>query len=509
MRTRLHPLWAFGLLASIASVGALGQPCTNYRFSSVPGPAIVPATTDIGNHCDDCTTNLSFPFPVTLYGISYTNAAVSSNGVIQFGFSSGTWTNECLPTSSFSGPAILAYWDDLETDVYADSGIFTRIDGVAPNRTFDIEWRVAYFPSFGNANFVVRFYENQNRFEVLYGAMSNRTGGTIGVQAGPTGPYTMVACNADTGFQGQLFTWVCAAPRITYQGKLTNNGTPVTGSYDMTFSLFRTPVGGSALTGQFIGAVPVTMGLFTVPLDMPDFKYDGDPLYLEIAIGGQVLTGRQELTFAPKAAFAINSSSADLAERAMVAARAEGLSAPDGSPMDAAYVLDNGDVVFTGTIYANDLVLRPYTRWLIIPPSALDPISNTIGHLHASAGDLLGSTATSTDTFVTFRAPVYLPHGVTITRMEFVGYDYSTDDITLTLERVNFDSPTPEFLSSVSSDGAELAYRRFSSGPLNIRVDGQNYGYVVTVHWHVYASTVNYLRMSNIRFTYTVGQTPE
>src|ERR1051326_155618 len=41
---------------------------------------IVPGTTDIGNHCDDCDTTITLPFAVSLYGYVFTTANVSANG---------------------------------------------------------------------------------------------------------------------------------------------------------------------------------------------------------------------------------------------------------------------------------------------------------------------------------------------------------------------------------------------------------------------------------------------
>ena len=57
-------------------------------------------------------------------------------------------------------------------------GIFTSVSGNAPNRIFNIEWRAQYFPGSGSANFELRLYEGQRRFDVIYGTLTN--GNTIG-----------------------------------------------------------------------------------------------------------------------------------------------------------------------------------------------------------------------------------------------------------------------------------------------------------------------------------------
>ena len=46
-------------------------------------------------------TPITFPFPVTVYGQSYTAGTASSNGNLQIGTSNGAYSNECLPTSMF------------------------------------------------------------------------------------------------------------------------------------------------------------------------------------------------------------------------------------------------------------------------------------------------------------------------------------------------------------------------------------------------------------------------
>src|SRR5207302_4463952 len=62
-----------------ATPTSTSSPCPDYVTSTGTG-AIVPGTTDTGNHCDDCATAITFPFPVTIYGAAYNTANVSSNG---------------------------------------------------------------------------------------------------------------------------------------------------------------------------------------------------------------------------------------------------------------------------------------------------------------------------------------------------------------------------------------------------------------------------------------------
>ena len=59
-----------------------------------------------------------------------------------------------------------------------------RLSGTAPNRIFNIEWRTVYFANPSNrANYELRLYEGQNRFDVVWGTVTNgNISATGGVQ---------------------------------------------------------------------------------------------------------------------------------------------------------------------------------------------------------------------------------------------------------------------------------------------------------------------------------------
>src|SRR5207302_5367532 len=52
--------------------------CENYVTTTDTG-SIVPGTSDVGNHCDDCATAITFPFPVTVYGYTSTHRNPTPN----------------------------------------------------------------------------------------------------------------------------------------------------------------------------------------------------------------------------------------------------------------------------------------------------------------------------------------------------------------------------------------------------------------------------------------------
>ena len=71
---------------------------------------------------------------------------------------------------------------------------------------------------------------------------------------------------------------------FTYQGRLTDNGSPVNGDYDFQFILYDAEAGGSQVGSLLqLEDEPVTEGLFTVLLDF-GAVFDGTALWLEIGV---------------------------------------------------------------------------------------------------------------------------------------------------------------------------------------------------------------------------------
>src|SRR5207245_6791748 len=121
----------------------------------------------------------------------------SSNGNAQLTTADAAFSNLCLPWTTHNY-TILPYWDDLYT-LNAGYGIFTSISGTAPNRIFNIEWRDQYYPGTGTANFELRLYEGQSRFDVIYGTLTNgNTSATAGVQKSNTA-FDQYFCNGVGG----------------------------------------------------------------------------------------------------------------------------------------------------------------------------------------------------------------------------------------------------------------------------------------------------------------------
>ena len=71
---------------------------------------------------------------------------------------------------------------------------------------------------------------------------------------------------------------------FTYQGRLTDSGSPANGNYDLRFTLYDAISGGTILGGPVTNTVVgVSNGLFTVVLDFGAGPFDGNSRWLDTA----------------------------------------------------------------------------------------------------------------------------------------------------------------------------------------------------------------------------------
>jgi len=106
---------------------------------------------------------------------------------------------------------------------------------------------------------------------------------------------------------------------FTYQGRLQNNGSPASGTYNLTFTLFTNNTGGTAVAGPVTNSASlITNGLFTVTMDFGAGAWNGETNWLQIGVetnggaGFSPLNPRQEVTPAPYAIFAEGANAAGL-----------------------------------------------------------------------------------------------------------------------------------------------------------------------------------------------------
>ncbi|MEO8285074.1 MAG: S-layer homology domain-containing protein [Chloroflexota bacterium] len=176
-----------------------------YQVMTSTGASLIGATNDIGNHCDDCLTQVDLPFPVNVYGTTYNTAGVGSNGMLNFGSTNANiYTDNCLPVQSNPPPfvdTLFAYYDDLRTDVLTSThGIYSATLGTTPNRQYVLRWHTTYyFSDTVSTNFEVVLTENSPVLSVIYGDNSTEAEGAnpaAGIQHSLT-DYTSYICNTD------------------------------------------------------------------------------------------------------------------------------------------------------------------------------------------------------------------------------------------------------------------------------------------------------------------------
>jgi hypothetical protein len=187
----------------------------HYTATVVVGTAtILPGTVDLGNHCDDCLSQLVFPFPVQFYGEEYGKAVVSSNGNIQFVPESSSSASPCLPNTELN-TAIMVYQGDLDTSG-AGEGIFSATLGNAPNRTFVVEWRAHYGGGRTDiTNVEVIFTENSSTIRMVYGDNTDEGLNQVsGMQLGQGEQYDQYSCHAPLLTARKAIDWIWFPPIV-------------------------------------------------------------------------------------------------------------------------------------------------------------------------------------------------------------------------------------------------------------------------------------------------------
>ena len=119
-----------------ARTDAAGTSCLPASYSWIKGASKVAVSGD-----EDAET-IALPFPVTHYGTTYTSAAVTTNGLVNFVAPRvGDYANSAMPTAAAPNGAIAVFWDDLVIDKKAS--VQTATTGAPGSRRFAIVWNNA------------------------------------------------------------------------------------------------------------------------------------------------------------------------------------------------------------------------------------------------------------------------------------------------------------------------------------------------------------------------------
>ena len=94
---------------------------------------------------------------------------------------------------------------------------------------------------------------------------------------------------------------------FTFQGHLQQNGTPTSGSHDLTFTLWDAASAGTQV-GSTIAQTgyPIASGVFTIDLDFGASAFGGSQRWLDIKVDGNELTPRQPVNSTPVAQYALS-----------------------------------------------------------------------------------------------------------------------------------------------------------------------------------------------------------
>ena len=88
---------------------------------------------------DDASATVDLPFAFSLYGESYDEVNVATNGYVNFLAANAAYANVAIPSSAVPNAALYPFWDDLEVD--DEAGIYTGETEVDGESAFVVEYR--------------------------------------------------------------------------------------------------------------------------------------------------------------------------------------------------------------------------------------------------------------------------------------------------------------------------------------------------------------------------------
>ncbi|MCW3122854.1 MAG: hypothetical protein JWQ38_2346 [Flavipsychrobacter sp.] len=162
--------------------GTATNPGAGYGVSSITyvlATQTSPTTVSFSN-ADDGTTAVTIPFSFNYYGTNYTSINIGTNGYVQFGGASTTFSVAAFPTAALPG-AIAFCWGDL--DVLSPGAVTYSTEGTAPNRSFVIKYnQISPCCSYADAyDAEVILYEGSNIIDILVSKAASNTH-TCGIQ---------------------------------------------------------------------------------------------------------------------------------------------------------------------------------------------------------------------------------------------------------------------------------------------------------------------------------------
>ncbi|MFB7994516.1 S8 family serine peptidase [Streptomyces sp. NPDC056002] len=155
-----------------------GNSCAPAAYSWISGSSKVSLSGD-----EDAKT-VSLPFPVSFYGVKYSSAAVTTDGLINFlSPRIGDYENEALPTETQPNGIVAPFWDDLTLD--KKSSVQTATTGKTGSRKFAVVWNNVLFADGGSnrATFEAVFDEATGAITFQYQSVAGKgASATVGIE---------------------------------------------------------------------------------------------------------------------------------------------------------------------------------------------------------------------------------------------------------------------------------------------------------------------------------------
>ncbi|MGC4983272.1 S8 family serine peptidase [Streptomyces sp. DT193] len=162
-----------------ARTDSSGNSCAPAAYSWIAGSKKVSLTGD------EDSASVALPFPVSLYGVSYSSASVTTDGLVNFLSSRvGDYSNTTLPTTGANSVKgiIAPLWNDLALD--KKSSVQTATTGTTGSRRFAVVWNNAAYANgtSGRSSFEVVFDEATGSVTVQYQSVADKgAGATVGI----------------------------------------------------------------------------------------------------------------------------------------------------------------------------------------------------------------------------------------------------------------------------------------------------------------------------------------